>query len=288
MKKKILVTGATGFVGSYVVQALINCGMYEVIATSKSLEKAVAQSWYEDVVYISYLIGKDDATNLYQYFLQPDIVVHLAWEDLGDYDNLLHIEKHLFSHYGFLKNLVQNGLQHLVVSGTCFEYGMQEGCLHESLCTAPVTTYGLAKDSLRKFLEELKKKYDFTFQWIRLFYMYGEGQAKKTLIAQLEDAIKRGDTEFKMSGGMQKRDYLAITQIALNIVKILSQTKVEGIINCGSGQACAIKDFVDAYAKSRGSNIGFTLGYYPYASYEPMEFYANIKKMDSIHEGSNE
>lgn len=117
--------------------------------------------------------------------------------------------------------------------------------------------------------------------------MYGEGQAKKTLIAQLEDAIKRGDTQFKMSGGMQKRDYLAITQIALNIVKILSQTKVEGIINCGSGQVCTIKDFVEAYAKSRGSAIGFSFGYYPYATYEPMEFYANIKKMESIHEGSN-
>lgn len=286
MQQKILVTGATGFVGKYVIQELLNSGMYQIIATSKSLDKAIEQSWYKEVVYIPYVIGADAERDLYQYFLQPDIVLHLAWEELGDYDSFLHIEKYLPAHYAFLKNLLQNGLKHLAVAGTCFEYGMQEGCLAETLCTNPVTVYGLAKDTLRKSLELLNKKHAFVFQWIRLFYMYGEGASKKSLISQLESALMRGDAEFKMSGAQQSRDYLSIKEVACNIMKIVAQTKVDGIINCGSGRATVIKDLVHAYVRQKKRDIRFIFGYYPYASYEPMHFYATIEKLESI--GSHE
>jgi dTDP-6-deoxy-L-talose 4-dehydrogenase (NAD+) len=76
--------------------------------------------------------------------------------------------------------------------------------------TAPVTPYGLAKDTLRKFLEMLQEVHPFTLQWVRLFYLYGPGQNPKSLLSQLDAAIEQGDPVFRMSGGEQLRDYLPV------------------------------------------------------------------------------
>ena len=50
-------------------------------------------------------------------------LVHLAWQNLHNYNNFFHIEKNLLSNFNFIKNLVQNGVNHVLVTGTCFEYG---------------------------------------------------------------------------------------------------------------------------------------------------------------------
>jgi len=73
--------------------------------------------------------------------------------------------------------MISNGLQRLSVTGTCFEYGNKNGSLSEDMETNPNIAYSLAKDTLRKFILELAKIFDFKFHWIRLFYMYGIGQS---------------------------------------------------------------------------------------------------------------
>ena len=123
-------------------------------------------------------------------------------------------------HYYFLKNMVSHGLKKMVVTGTCFEYGMREGCLSEEMIPDPQNPYALAKDTLRKFLFELQKKHTFDCTWIRLFYMYGEGQNPNALLSQLETALQKGDAVFNMSGGEQLRDYLPIEKV-LNILSQL-------------------------------------------------------------------
>ena len=59
--------------------------------------------------------------------------------------------------------------------------------------TKPSNPYGLAKDTLRKFMERLKTERPFTLQWARLFYVYGQGQNPGSLLAQLERALEQGD-----------------------------------------------------------------------------------------------
>jgi len=65
--------------------------------------------------------------------------------------------------------------------------------------TAPATAYGLAKDTLRKFVELLQNTHKFSMKWVRFFYLYGHGQGKKTLWGQLEEAAKNNCREFNMS-----------------------------------------------------------------------------------------
>ncbi len=281
--KKILVTGATGFIGNYVVKELLNRG-YEVIATSRDKEKALAASWYKKLTYIQFDLSQFESTvNYYSFFNKPDAMIHLAWEGLPNYKESFHVEKNLPVHFAFLENLVQNGLTNLTISGTCFEYGMKEGCLNENMECEPANPYALAKNELRKKLETLQLHLPFILKWVRLFYMYGEGQSPKSLISQLDMAISKGENEFNMSGGEQVRDFLPVHLVAAYLADIAMQDKGTGIINCCSGRPVTVKQFVLDYLQSVNKTISLNLGYYPYVDYEPMSFWGDNSKLVRIN-----
>src|SRR5688572_197715 len=148
--KKVLVTGATGFIGGYVITELLKKG-YQVIASSANRERAQKMDWYTKVSYVPFdLSGYNAATDYYEHFSAPDLMIHLAWEGLPNYKAPFHVEQNLPRHFSFIENLVQNGLNDLTITGTCFEYGMVEGCLSEDMETHPANSYAVAKDSLRR------------------------------------------------------------------------------------------------------------------------------------------
>lgn len=279
---KTLVTGATGFIGNHVIRELIAKGV-EVVATSSDEKKASAFPWYRDVTYHPLRFENLDPNNDYaRYFGNPGRIIHLAWEGLPNYKSLFHLEENLFRHYFFLKNLARNGVQDMTVTGTCFEYGMQEGCLKEDLCTRPANPYGIAKDTLRKFLEQLAVEIPFDLKWVRLFYLYGSGQHPKSILSQLQRAIDENQPVFNMSEGNQQRDYLPVEKAAEYIVKIAMQKTVKGIINCCSGKPVTIKQLVQDFLNTTGQNIKLNPGYYPYPDYEPMNFWGDNKTLTSI------
>ena len=271
---KILVTGATGFIGRYVIERLL-ARPCDVVATALEKETSFPCQYIPADL-------NDAGVSWFEHFEHPDAVIHLAWEGLPNYNELFHIERNLPANYHFLKNLIVSGVKNINVIGTCFEYGLQEGCLSEDLPPKPFTTYGVAKNTLRIFLEELKKKHEFDLKWIRLFYLYGEGQSKQSILELLKAAVNRGDKTFNMSGGEQLRDYLPVETVADNIVKISLQNEIQGIINNGSGQPISIRRLVEDYLKRTGKTIELNLGYYPYTTYEPHAFWACRKKLGSI------
>jgi len=279
---KILVTGATGFIGQYVITELLKFN-YEIVASSSNIETARNCSWYKLVDYIPFDLYTQTTLNLMEYFNFPDLVIHLAWSNLPNYNDEIHTNMNLPNQILFLDNLIHNGLKNLAVTGTCFEYGFVEGKLTEELESFPTTQYGIAKDKLRVHLEQyIKGKHSLSLKWIRLFYMYGMGQNKKSLFYQLNQALESGDPIFKMSGGEQIRDFLPVEKVAENIVKISLQNKVNGIINNCSGSPIKVKDFILNYLQSKQKNIELNLGFYPYPEYEPMSFWGCNKKLNSI------
>src|SRR5947207_175396 len=102
--KKILVTGATGFIGNYVIGILLKKN-YSVIATSLSVEKARKYDWYDRVEYTPLDLHKTSTqVNYYKLLGQPDMLLHLAWEGLPNYKSAFHIEENLPRHIHFLEN----------------------------------------------------------------------------------------------------------------------------------------------------------------------------------------
>ncbi len=278
---KILVTGATGFIGNYVVEQLLEAG-HTVIATSTNLESAKQKVWFNKVTFVQHTIGKISTENLFEKFLKPDCLIHLSWGNLNDFKSQIHIDEELPNHLVFFKNLIQNGLQDLTSIGTCLEYGMQEGELNEELEPKPIIAYPIAKNLLRIELENLQKIYSFSLKWVRLFYMYGKGQSPKSVLQLLENALQNNDSVFNMSLGEQQRDYLPVTLVSKNIIIFALQQKVTGIINCCSGKPITIKQLVNNYLSEKQKNIELNLGYYPYTDYEPIKFWGSTKKLNSI------
>lgn len=277
---KVLVTGSTGFIGRYVVPLLLNHEL-DVVATSRDKKKARQFDWYNEVEYIPCDIS-NSSIDFFSFFGEPEIIIHLAWDGLPNYKSPFHVEKNLPANCLFLKNFLDGGVKKMVATGTCYEYGMQCGCLSEDMATLPVTQYGLAKDTLRKYLEMLIPEYNVSFNWVRLFYMYGDGQNEYSLVPQLKKAILSGDTIFNMSGGEQLRDYLNAETVAEYICRIALQTEINGVLNCCSGKPISIRRFVEKIISEMNSDISPNPGYYPYPDYEPLAFWGDVSRLKKI------
>jgi dTDP-6-deoxy-L-talose 4-dehydrogenase (NAD+) len=274
---KVLVTGAAGFIGQHVVPELLK-RRHDIIAVDCNLEKAKGMQWYKKVTFVASDIY-DPMLDPSKAFGVPDVIIHLAWPGLPNYKDLFHFETNLPSDYNFIKKMVVAGVKHILVTGTCFEYGMQSGQLSEETITMPSNPYALAKDTLRKFLQELQMKNPFTLQWIRLFYMYGPGQNPNSLLAKLDKAIDDKKRIFNMSGGEQLRDYMPVEEVAHHLVSLIDHPECSGIINCCSGKPISVRNLVEKRIAERRANIKLNLGYYPYPDYEPMAFWGKNDKI---------
>lgn len=275
-----LVTGVTGFVGRHIVAELLAAG-HRVTATAPNSQRAMDFDWFGRVTFIGYTLS-EAATDLdlYRFFGSPDTLIHLAWPDVSKPASSIHTRQHMADQYTFLSNLIEHGLTDLTVSGSCFEYGLASGSLDETLLPVPTTPYGIAKDALRKFLEVLANDYTCTLRWLRLFYMYGDGQHPNSLFSQLEAAIQRNDPVFNMSGGEQLRDYLPVREAARILYQLATQKKVTGIINCCSGKPISVRRLAEERIESFQSGITLNLGHYPYRDFEPMASWGNSEKMN--------
>jgi len=271
---KVLVSGATGFIGKQVVQFLRGLGHCRLLTTARN-EARLKQL---DADYLVYDLDQEPQ-NCYERLGRPEVLIHLAWEGLPNYQASFHLDRNLVNHYRFLKNMIAQGLPSLTVTGTCYEYGLQNGCLPEETAPNPVTCYGLAKDVLRRRLEALQPEHPFRLRWLRLFFLYGEGQPDRTLMAQVDQALAAGQEAFDMSGGEQLRDYLPAAEVAALIAKVALQPRHDGIFNICSGQPISVRRLVEEHIAARRGRLRLNLGVFPYPAHEPLAFWGDPSRL---------
>ena len=277
---KVLVTGATGFVGRHLVAALLARGC-TVRAVARDVQKAADMPWINDVEFVSADIHAADL-DIGALAEGVDALAHLAWPGLPNYRALFHFEHNLMADYRFIKGAVEAGVKQVLVTGTCFEYGMQSGPLSEQNDAQPANPYGLAKHTLHLFLQNLQQEHPFTLQWARLFYLHGAGQNPNSLLAALDRAIDAGDATFNMSAGEQLRDFLAIETATDYLATILHKRDFDGTINCASGQPVSVRALVEQRVRERSATIGLNLGHYPYPTHEPLAFWAVTERLQQL------
>jgi len=275
---KIAVTGANGFVGQHVLHALRSTGA-QLIAVVRPGSTLPIEA--QDVEVVSMDLADND-TDTFARIGNPDSLIHLAWGGLPRYQSEHHVDTELPLQLAFLESCVRSGLRHLVVTGTCFEYGLQSGELHEDLSTKPNTLYGKAKDALRQDLQQLQVQYDFGLSWLRMFYLYGPGQAATSFYSQLKAAVIRGDARFAMSPGDQLRDFMPAEEAGRNIAQAGLRGMDDGITNLCSGQSTRVVDIAHAWLREWDATIELQTGVYPYPDYEPFAFWGSRRKLDGL------
>jgi nucleoside-diphosphate-sugar epimerase len=267
---KVAVTGARGFVGRHVLGELAQRGV-EVTATERP-GVVRERPPTANVRWVALDIAHPPEDS-FAALGAPDVLLHLAWDGLPNYRSLQHLEIELPRQYDFLGNVIRQGLPALVAVGTCLEYGQQSGSLAASLETRPTTSYGLAKDGLRKQLQYLKSVHPYKLTWARLFYMYGDDQPATSLFPMLKAAVAAGQKEFPMSGGEQLRDYLPVGDVARRLADLAVNPGDPGPINVCSGQPVSVRRLVDTWISRNGWNIAPKYGELAYPDYEPMAFW---------------
>lgn len=274
---RIAVTGASGFIGGHVLRALAGHGG----VTLTAVDRVEPQSSPPGVDHVALDLHAATAAD-YDRIGRPDVLVHLAWGGLPNYLSLHHFEDELPAQYRFLKAMVDAGLPAMVVTGTCYEYGMVDGELEESRLPAPANPYAYAKVALLTQLRYLQCGQSFALTWARLFYMWGDGQAKTSIYSLLQAAIARGDATFPMSAGEQLRDYLPIGEVADSLARLALVRTNAGVVNVSSGEPVAIRTLVERWIAEAGATIVPDLGHYPYPTYEPLAFWGARRRLDDL------
>lgn len=278
---RIAVTGATGFVGTHLVRALVTRGECVVAVVRETLPRDLPDG--VEAVAMDLAAPGEDA---WERLGRPEALVHLAWGGLPNYLSLHHFERELPLHYAFLRTLIGQGLPAVMVTGTCYEYGMADGPLSEDRDPLPANPYAFAKVALWRQLSFLKQSTRFSLTWARLFYMWGEGQAASSLYPLFRAALARGDEVFPMSGGEQLRDYLPVATVAGMLADLAIGGRDAGIVNICSGQPVSVRTLVERWRAANGSSIALDLGRYSYPTYEPLAFWGDPSKVTSLLAGS--
>ncbi|MGX2982256.1 NAD-dependent epimerase/dehydratase family protein [Helicobacter sp. 23-1045] len=280
MKKAILLTGATGFIGKQVLKYLLSQN-HHIIAPTRNPSKLKSFQNHRNLEIIKHNIYTQDLN------VKCDILVHLAWSGMDNVRDFSHIETNFMRSLAFLKNALKCGVRQIAVAGSCFEYGTHWGKVSEHFIPNPQTSYGIAKVFLQKALCELQKTYDFRLKWLRIFYLYGEGQNPHSLIPQLQSAINAGQMSFDMSGGEQMRDYLDIQIAAKYIANIALNDAFDGVCNICSGAPISIRNLLERYLRDTNQKIHLNFGFYPYPNYEPLAYFGDDKLLNELLQNPN-
>ena len=274
---KVALTGSTGFIGQHVRKFLAK-SEHEVFLLVRKHARIVELGANEKFVIADI---SEDRENWFDYLDQPDVLLHLAWGGLPNYLDDYHVEVELPIQSKFLSKVVASGLPKLVVTGTCYEYGLTSGALVESQETNPNTSYGIAKDLLRKELFEIQLRQNFELTWARIFYPYGDGQSEISIYSQLRAAMLNGDQQFKMGSGKQVLDFISVEKVASTLVSLSTRCAGVGVVNIGSGEPQSVLDFVQSQIRALGAQIEPLVGALPDRNFESQAFWADSSKLSS-------
>lgn len=271
---RLLVTGAAGFLGVGIVKNLIELG-FETIPTDLHNSGNHSFELKEANIF--------DLKDPYNYFDQPDVLIHCAWKDGFKHNSDEHL-KNLYNHYKFIEKLVQSGIKKVVVLGTMHEVGFFEGEVNENTICNPLSLYGISKNTLRQSLEQLKSIHSFDFQWLRAFYIVDNSEKSKSIFSKIIIADKDGQDLFPFTSGENKYDFLDYDVFCKSVSLVSIQNIYSGIINISSGKPIKLKERVQKFIDENHLKIRLDFGKFPDREYDSKEIWGSNKELISIVE----
>ncbi|MGO2749316.1 MAG: NAD-dependent epimerase/dehydratase family protein [Pseudoclavibacter sp.] len=267
--ERVLVTGAGGYIGRHVVDALVARGQ-EVTAVVRPGSDAAINSEAR-VVEFDLLAPSADFSVLLE--PAPTAVVHLAWEAGFAHNAPVHMRK-LSDHFRFLEAATEAGVQRLAVLGSMHEIGFYEGVVTAETPTNPLSLYGIAKDALRKS-SALAFGDRVALQWLRAYYIFGDDRNNKSIFTKLLEAAAEGKTEFPFTSGAARFDFIHVAELGRQIAAVASQDEVTGIINVGSGTSVSLGEQVEQFIRDNELGISLQYGAFPDRPYDSREIYGD-------------
>jgi nucleoside-diphosphate-sugar epimerase len=261
---RVLVTGATGFVGRQTLEPLRARG-FEVVTASRAGGVDLL-----DPKTHAPLLERARATHL----------LHLAWyAEPGKYWTSEENHRWVEASLQLLDAFAEAGGSRAVVAGTCAEYRWEDEtrCVEGVTPLEPATVYGAAKNALRRAAEAWAPAAGVSFAWGRIFFVFGPHEDPRRLASSVARSLVAGEPA-ETSHGDQVRDFLSTVDLGDAFAALLD-SGVEGAVNTASGEPVRIRDLVEALAAAAGRPDLVRLGARPANPSEPAVLTADATRL---------
>ncbi len=248
---RILISGASGFIGKNLVDKLIdkNNDLMLVGRNLDMFKTNIIKKKILDLGDVNY-----DCQELINF--NPDVFIHLAWEGIPNYSEEFS-KKNYLNTLRIIKNIVEfTNCKKIISTGSCWEYndGNIEGKCKENIEIKPKKPFSIYKKKILDEISIITKKKNIIFNWLRLFYVYGPGQKKESIIPSLIETIRNKKT-LNINYPANKNDYIYVDDVIKFIKIFINQHVPSGIYNIGSGKGIEVKNLLKIIDKEvNGTN----------------------------------
>jgi dTDP-6-deoxy-L-talose 4-dehydrogenase (NAD+) len=249
--KRILLTGATGFVGRQVLKWLLvqDVRIRCIVRKGKESELPVSEKLE------SPLVTKDlfeESEEWWRSALEGiHTIIHAAWyAEPGKYQLSPKNLDCLLGALVMAKAAIACGAKRFVGIGTCFEYEQSSQKLSTDTPLGPTSPYAAAKAAAYLALSQILPSQGVEFAWCRLFYLYGEGEDSRRLAQSIRLSLSEG-REVALTSGNQVRDFLDVAEAGQRIAKV-AISNMAGPINICSGMPVTVRELAESVADEYG------------------------------------
>jgi nucleoside-diphosphate-sugar epimerase len=271
---KVLLTGATGFIGRNCLPLLI-AERYDVHAVSRRKPSEIDQpglTWHE-----ADLLRPGSPTELIGE-IRPECLLHLAWYATpGKFWEALENVDWVRASLELLAAFSENKGQRLVCAGSCAEYAASAGeCVENQTALLPTTLYGTCKHALQTILQSYSQQTGLSSAWGRIFYLYGPHEDPSRVVAYVVNSLLRGQPAL-CSNGTQILDIMHVEDVASAMVALLG-SRVQGPVNIGSGHPVPLRTVLEEIGQQLGCPELIHLGARS-SSADQVQIWADTKRL---------
>ncbi len=290
---KVLITGGAGFIGSHLVDRLLQEDNLVTVVDGESKKVIVVDDFSEGkysnlpkdprlTVYDANILGK-----IGHLFKGVDIVFHMAALTRPQWSILYPAETDKVNVLGTLKVLEHcrdNKVKRVVFMSSSSMYGEQETYpTREDATPYPMCPYALSKQLGEEYCKLFERIYGLEFNAIRPFNVYGSRMNPKgvysSAVAKFIEVIHKGLPLYITGDGTQARDFVYVDDVVDQML-LMATSKVHGeAFNCGSGTNNSINDLMKTIAKLMGAEIN---PIHTPAVLEPTQTLADISKAEKL------
>lgn len=277
---RALVTGATGFIGSYLAERLRRAGAAVAVLVRTGSPAWRIEGLLPELTRIEGDLRDVAATEPAVRDFAPDTVFHFGWHGVpgAQRNEGEQIDMNLPGTLGLVRLAGRVGCATWIGLGSQAEYGPHNRRLNEDAPARPTTTYGVTKLCAGLLAERLAAASGLRFAWLRVFSTYGPRDNPDWMIPYVIRTLLNGKKP-ALTAGQQKWDYLYVTDAAEAAYQIAAAPNASGVFNVGSGRAVPLRQVIERVRDLIDPTLPLGFGEVPYRPDQVMHLEADTTRL---------